>query len=183
MRFGAGVRRVPRNPGRRGSRLESWSQRNEAEGADPAVPQPWLALSLLCAALCTSIGAHGAHAALRARRSLGRLGVRGVQTRGEVANSPRRVGTSYHPPQIRYEAPPPGHPTAPATQTYRQVPLNPDAPNALYRGTPVTLRYDPADPRRAVVVRTAKSYSPTANLVWCALFTAFGVGLAVFSLL
>ena len=68
--------------------------------------QPWLTVSLLFAAFWTFIGAHGTHAALRARRSLGRLGVRGVQTRGEVANSPRRVGTSYHPPQIRYQAPP-----------------------------------------------------------------------------
>ncbi|MEU1703891.1 DUF3592 domain-containing protein [Streptomyces sp. NPDC005706] len=147
------------------------------------MPQPWPTISLLFAALWTFIGAHGTHAALRAHRSLGRLGVRGVQTRGEVANSPRRVGTSYHPPQIRYQAPPPGNPTAPPTQTYRQVPLNPESPNALYRGTPVILRYDPEDPRRAVVVRTAKAYSPTANLVWCALSVMFGVGLGVLSLL
>ncbi|MFE3638189.1 DUF3592 domain-containing protein [Streptomyces cellostaticus] len=145
--------------------------------------QPWLTCSLLFAAFWTFVGAHGTRAALRARRSLGRLGVRGVRTRGEVANSARRVGTSYHPPQIRYQAPPPGHPTAPATHTYRQVPLNTDSPNALYRGTPVILRYDPQDPRRAVVVRTAKAYSPTANLVWCVCCVAFGVGVAAFSLM
>ncbi|GGW36009.1 hypothetical protein GCM10010503_09810 [Streptomyces lucensis JCM 4490] len=145
--------------------------------------QPWRTALLLFSAFWTFIGAHGTHAALRARRSLARLGARGVRTRGEVANSPRRVGTSYHPPQIRYQAPPLGHPAAPTTQTYRQVPLNCDSPNALYRGTPVILRYDPEDPRRAVVIRTAKSYSPTANLVWCVFSMAFGIGLGVLSLL
>ncbi|MFF6998434.1 DUF3592 domain-containing protein [Streptomyces sp. NPDC008313] len=143
--------------------------------------QPWLTVSLLLATFCTAVGAHGTRAALRARRSLHRLGVPGVRTTGEVANGPRRIGPSYHPPQIRYEAPPVGHPNAPADRTYREVPLNPDAPNALHRGTPVILRYDPRDPRRAVVVRTAKSYSPTANLVWCAFALLFGVGVGVWS--
>ncbi|MER6470203.1 DUF3592 domain-containing protein [Streptomyces collinus] len=147
------------------------------------MPQPWPTVALFFAAFWTLVGAHGTRAALRARRSLDLLGVPGIRTRGEVANSGRRVGTSYHPPQIRYQAPPPGHPRAPATRTYRQVPLNLDSPNALYRGTPVVLRYDPRDPRRAVVIRTAKSYSPTANLVWCVSFMTFGVGLGVLALL
>ncbi|MFI2640365.1 hypothetical protein [Streptomyces sp. NPDC018610] len=86
---------------------------------------PWLTLWLLFAAACVLIGAHGAHAALRARRSLRLLGVPGVRTTGEVANDARRIGPSYHPPQIRYQAPPLGHPDAPADHTYRQVPLNP----------------------------------------------------------
>ncbi|MFF9405852.1 DUF3592 domain-containing protein [Streptomyces anandii] len=141
--------------------------------------QPWLTVSLLFAVLWTLIGAHGTRAALRARRSLNLLGVPGIRTTGEVANAARRVGASYHPPQIRYQAPPVGQPDAPPDRTYRQVPLNPEAPNALYRGTPVVLHYDPTDPRRAVVIRTAKSYSPTTNLVWCAGFMAAGVGLGL----
>ncbi|MFK4149459.1 DUF3592 domain-containing protein [Streptomyces sp. NPDC004065] len=147
--------------------------------------QPWPAVLLALAVLWTAIGAHGTRAALRARRSLRRLGVPGVRTTGEVANSARRIGPSYHPPQIRYQAPPMGHPHTPTDSphhpypTYRQVPLNPDAPNALHRGTPVVLRYDPADPRRIVVVRTTKAYSPTANLIWCTSFTACGLALAL----
>ncbi|MDQ0787179.1 DUF3592 domain-containing protein [Streptomyces sp. B3I8] len=144
---------------------------------------PCLSASLLLAALWTAIGAHGTRATLRARRSLRLLGVPGIRTRGEVANDARRVGPSYHPPQIRYEAPPPDRPGAPATHTYREVPLNHASPHALHRGTRVHLRYDPRDPRRAVVVRTAKAYSPTTNLVWCAAFTTFGVAVGVLTLL
>ncbi|WP_329134585.1 DUF3592 domain-containing protein [Streptomyces sp. NBC_00670] len=144
---------------------------------------PWFPVVLLATALWTTIGAHGTRAALRARRSLRLLGVPGVRTQGEVANAARRVGSSYHAPQIRYQAPPSGRPHAPATHTYREVPLNHDSPHALHRGTPVHLRYDPRDPARAVVVRTAKAYSPTTNLVWCATFTAFGAAAGTLVLL
>ncbi|WP_306189446.1 DUF3592 domain-containing protein [Streptomyces sp. MK5] len=147
------------------------------------MPHPWPAVSLLLAVFWVIVGAHGTRAALRARRSLSLLGTPGVETVGEVANDARRVGSSYHPPQIRYQAPPPGHPTAPATHTYRQVPLNLDAPNALHRGTPVLLRYDPKDPRRAVIVRTKKAYSPTANVVWCVFCLVVGLALGAAALL
>jgi hypothetical protein len=138
---------------------------------------PWFPLTLLAAALWTVIGAHGTRAALRARRSLRLLGDPGIRTEGEVANDARRVGPSYHAPQIRYQAPPLGRPHAPATHTYREVPLNHTSPHALHRGTPVHLRYDPRDPRRTVIIRTAKAYSPTTNLLWCATFTAVGAAL------
>lgn len=76
-----------------------------------------------------------------------------------------------------------GRPDAPADRAYRRVPLNTDAPNTLHRGTPAILRYDPEDPRRAVVVRTGKALPPTANLVWCVCFSLSGVGTRVCSLL
>ncbi|MER6977595.1 DUF3592 domain-containing protein [Streptomyces carpinensis] len=148
------------------------------------MPHPWPTVSLLFGTFWVIVGAHGTHAALRARRSLRLLGAPGVQMVGEVANDSRRVGPSYHPPQIRYQAPPIGRPDAPAVHTYRQVPLNTDAPNALHRGTPVLLRYDPRDPRRAVVVRRKKAYSPTANLAWCVFCLVAGmVGLGAAALL
>ncbi|MEW2293500.1 DUF3592 domain-containing protein [Streptomyces sp. NPDC006743] len=147
------------------------------------MPPLWRVLALLLAALWTLVGAHGTRAALRARRSVRRLGVPGVRTSGEVANGPRRVGPSYHPPQIRYQAPPPDRPHAPADHTYRQVPLNADAPNALHRGAIVHVRYDPSDPRRVVVLRTRKSLSPTANLIWCTCFCATGPALGALALL
>ncbi len=88
-----------------------------------------------------------------------------------------------HPPQVRFHAPPVGRPDAPATQTYRRVPLNPES-HPLHRGVPVVLRYDPRDPRRVVVLhtkdgRSGNAYSATANMIWGTCFVLFGAALGV----
>ncbi|GAA3498315.1 hypothetical protein GCM10019016_054180 [Streptomyces prasinosporus] len=146
--------------------------------------QPWLTITLITAAGAVALGVRVLRLARGQRRALGRLGVRGVRTRGEVARGARREGAVIHPPQVRYQAPPVDRPDAPATQTYRRTPLNHES-HPLYRGVPVVLRYDPGDPRRVVVVHTKDgrpgnvSYSATANMTWGIFFVLFGVGMGV----
>jgi hypothetical protein len=69
------------------------------------VDQPRLPITLVTAAGATALDVHTLRDALRRRRALGRLGVRGVRTRGEVARGARREGATIHPPQGRYQAP------------------------------------------------------------------------------
>ncbi|MFD8520803.1 DUF3592 domain-containing protein [Streptomyces capillispiralis] len=146
--------------------------------------QPWLTITLVMAAGATALGIAILRGALRQRRALGRLGVRGVRTRGEVARNARREGPTTHPPQVRYQAPPVDRPDAPATQTYRRTPLNHES-HPLNAGIPVVLRYDPRDPRRVVVVHTKDgrpglvSYSATANMTWGIFFVLFGLAMGV----
>ncbi|MFE0446648.1 DUF3592 domain-containing protein [Streptomyces fungicidicus] len=146
--------------------------------------QPWLTITLVMAAGALALGIAILRTALPQRRALGRLGVRGVRTRGEVARGARREGQTVHPPQVRYQAPPVDRPDAPPTQTYRRTPLNHES-HPLHAGIPVVLRYDPADPRRVVVVHTKDgrpgmvSYSATANLTWGIFFVLFGVAVGV----
>ncbi|MER6749715.1 DUF3592 domain-containing protein [Streptomyces fungicidicus] len=146
--------------------------------------QPWLTITLVMAAGALALGIAILCTALPQRRALGRLGVRGVRTRGEVARGARREGQTVHPPQVRYQAPPVDRPDAPPTQTYRRTPLNHES-HPLHAGIPVVLRYDPADPRRVVVVHTKDgrpgmvSYSATANLTWGIFFVLFGVAVGV----
>ncbi|MER6803466.1 MULTISPECIES: DUF3592 domain-containing protein [Streptomyces] len=138
----------------------------------------------MTAAGAVALGVKVLRLARRRRRALGRLGVRGVRTRGEVARGARREGATIHPPQIRYKAPPVDRPDTPATQTYRRAPLNHES-HPLHRGVPVVLRYDPRDPRRVVVVHTKDgrpgnvSYSATANTAWGIFFVIFGVAMGV----
>ncbi|MFG2022930.1 DUF3592 domain-containing protein [Streptomyces sp. NPDC048825] len=145
--------------------------------------QPWLTFEFLLAALLLGFGVFVLRIALRERRALARLGVRGVRTSGEVVRGERREGDTVHPPQVRYKAPPIDHPNAPAEQTYRRTPLNAEQ-HPLQRGVPVTLRYDPRDPRRIVVIRTDSgapgtiSYSATAHLIWAIFFLLFGAVVA-----
>ncbi|MFF9215704.1 hypothetical protein [Streptomyces viridosporus] len=133
--------------------------------------QPWLTITLVTAAGAMALGVKVLRLARHQRRALGRLGVRGVRTRGEVARGARREGATIHPPQVRYQAPPIDRPDAPPTQTYRRAPLNHES-HPLHRGVPVVLRYGPGDPRRVVVVHTKDgrpgnvSYSATANTAW-----------------
>ncbi|TQL22308.1 DUF3592 domain-containing protein [Streptomyces sp. SLBN-134] len=144
--------------------------------------QPWLTITLVMAAGALALGIAILRTALPQRRALGRLGVRGVRTRGEVARGARREGPNVHPPQVRYQAPPVDRPDAPPTQTYRRTPLNHES-HPLHAGIPIVLRYDPADPRRVVVVHTKDgrpgmvSYSATANLTWGIFFVLFGVAM------
>ncbi|GAA2276725.1 hypothetical protein GCM10010415_50740 [Streptomyces atrovirens] len=146
--------------------------------------QPWLTITLVTAIGATALGIAILRGALRLRRALGRLGVRGRRTRGEVARSARREGPVVHPPQVRYQAPPVNNLDAPPTQTYRRVPLNHES-HPLHAGVPVVLRYDPGDPRRVVVVHTKDgrpgnvSYSATANLAWGVFFVLFGMAMGV----
>ncbi|MFF0361420.1 DUF3592 domain-containing protein [Streptomyces fungicidicus] len=146
--------------------------------------QPWLTITLVMATGALALGIAILRTALPQRRALGRLGVRGVRTRGEVARGARREGPNVHPPQVRYQAPPVDRPDAPPTQTYRRTPLNHES-HPLHAGIPVVLRYDPADPRRVVVVHTKDgrpgmvSYSATANLTWGVFFVLFGMGMGV----
>ncbi|WP_449342459.1 DUF3592 domain-containing protein, partial [Streptomyces aurantiogriseus] len=112
--------------------------------------------------------------ALRGRAGLRRLGVRGTRTEGEVARGPRREGDVMHPAQVRYRA-------GPRDQTYRRAPLNADL-HVLRVGYEVVVRYDPADPRRVVVVRTQASFSPYTYLVCGVALCLFGVGLGLWSL-
>ncbi|WP_128378662.1 DUF3592 domain-containing protein [Streptomyces cavernae] len=150
--------------------------------------QPWLTFALIFAAFWFGMGVHVTRLALRARRAVRRLGVRGVRTNGEVVRGPRQEGTTVHQPEIRYQAPPIDQPGAPATQTYRRAPLNPEQ-HPLKPGVPVTLRYDPRDPRRAVVIHTNSgapgtvSYSATAGLIWGVSFLLFGLGIGALSFL
>ncbi|MFC3577794.1 DUF3592 domain-containing protein [Streptomyces yaanensis] len=150
--------------------------------------QPWLTFSLLIAAFTLGLGAWVLRIAFRRRRALARLGVRGVRTKGEVARGARREGSTTHPPQVRYKAPPLDHRTAPPEQTYRRTPLNHEQ-QPLQPGAGVILRYDPRDPRRVVVVRTDSGrpgyvfYSATAHLAWGVFFVLFGVAVAVGSFL
>ncbi|MFH8972888.1 DUF3592 domain-containing protein [Streptomyces sp. NPDC017890] len=135
--------------------------------------QPWLTIALLFAAGWSAFGVRVTYLALRGRRGLRLLGVRGVRAEGEVARGPRREGPDLHPAQVRFEA-------GPHRQTYRRAPLN-SAFHTLRTGCTVVVRYDPADPRRVVVVRTGKTFAPTTNLVWGVLLFLFGVGLGVWA--
>lgn len=99
------------------------------------------------------------------------VAVRGVRTRGEVTSSARSEGPTVHPSQAR-------------PSTARTPHLNHKS-HPLHAGIPVVLRYDPANPRRVVVVHTKDggpgkvSYSATANLTWGVFFVLFGVGMGV----
>ncbi|MDG9721649.1 MULTISPECIES: DUF3592 domain-containing protein [unclassified Streptomyces] len=135
--------------------------------------QPWLTVALLFAAGWTAFGIRVVHRALRGRRGLRLLGVRGVRTEGDVARGPRREGADLHPAQVRYQA-------GPHHQTYRRAPLN-SGLHTLRTGHTVVVRYDPADPRRVVVVRTRTTFTPMTNLVWGVLLCLFGVGLGVWA--
>ncbi|MGC9376187.1 DUF3592 domain-containing protein [Streptomyces sp. MH13] len=135
--------------------------------------QPWSTIALLFAAGWTAFGVRVVHLAFRGRRGLRLLGVRGARAEGEVARGPRREGSVLHPAQVRYRA-------GPRHQTYRRVPLN-SGLHTLRVGYSVVVRYDPADPRRVVVVRTQKTFAPTAGLVWGVLLCLFGLGLGVWA--
>ena len=52
--------------------------------------QPWLTIALLFAAFWLAMGVFATRDALRERHALHRLGVRGIQTKGEMARGPRR---------------------------------------------------------------------------------------------
>ncbi|MFF3498371.1 DUF3592 domain-containing protein [Streptomyces sp. NPDC003247] len=136
--------------------------------------QPWLTFALIFAAGWLTYGLRVTRGALRGREGLRRLGVRGVRAEGEVVRGPRREGTVVHPAQVRYRA-------GPQEQTYRRAPLNADR-HVLRVGYEVVVRYDPADPRRVVVVRTQASFSPYTYLACGVLLCLFGVGLGVWSL-
>ncbi|MFF3332289.1 DUF3592 domain-containing protein [Streptomyces sp. NPDC002888] len=137
--------------------------------------QPWLTFALIFAVLWFCWGFRITHRALRGRQGLRLLGVRGVRTQGEVVHGPRREGTTVRPAQIRYRA-------NPNDQTYRRAPLNADR-EELWVGYEVIVRYDPADPRRMVVVRTQASFSPYTYLVCGVGLCLFGVGLGVWAVI
>ncbi|WP_412775456.1 DUF3592 domain-containing protein [Streptomyces mirabilis] len=65
-------------------------------------------------------------------------------------------GGRDRPAQVRYQA-------GASEQTYRRASLNADR-HELRVGFEVVVRYDPADPRRVVVVRTQESFSPYTYL-------------------
>jgi hypothetical protein len=138
------------------------------------VTQPWLTFALIFAVGWLAYGLRVTWGALRGLEGLRRLGVRGTRTEGEVARGPRREGDVVHPAQVRYRA-------GPREQTYRRAPLNADR-HVLRVGYEVVVRYDPADPRRVVVVRTQASFSPYTYLVCGVALCLFGVGLGVWSL-
>jgi hypothetical protein len=135
--------------------------------------QPWLTFALIFAAGWLGYGVRVTLGALRGREGLRRLGVRGTRTEGEVVRGPRREGDVVHFAQVRYRA-------GPQEQTYRRAPLNADR-HVLRAGYAVVVRYDPADPRRVVVVRTQASFSPYTYVVCGVALCLFGVGLGVWS--
>ncbi|MET7603999.1 DUF3592 domain-containing protein [Streptomyces avermitilis] len=133
-----------------------------------------MTIALLFAAGWLAFGLRVLHLALRECRGVRLLGVCGTRTEGEVVRGPHGEGPTLHPAQIRYQA-------GPTPQTYRRAPLNADL-HLLRAGFRVVVRYDPGNPRRVVVVRTQKSFSPTTNLVGGAALCVFGVGLMVWAL-
>lgn len=136
--------------------------------------QPGLTVALLFAALWLGTGLAIIYAALHGRRGLALLGTRGTRTQGEVVRGPRREGELFHPAQVRYQA-------GPSNQTYRRAPLNADYVPDLEVGLPVTVRYDPEDPRRMVVAGTRKTAGPVSSLWGGVGLCLFGVGLAVWA--
>ncbi|MEV7886478.1 DUF3592 domain-containing protein [Streptomyces sp. NPDC002817] len=119
--------------------------------------QPGLTVALLFAALWLGTGLKIIHVAAHNRRGLRLLGVPGTRTKGEVVRGPRREGPVAHPAQVRYQA-------GPTDQTYRRAPLNAEYVPDLEVGLPVTVLYDPEDPRRMVVGGTRKTAGPISSL-------------------
>ncbi|WP_405644655.1 DUF3592 domain-containing protein [Streptomyces sp. NBC_00019] len=136
--------------------------------------QPGLSVALLFATLWLGTGLKIIHVAAHNRRGLRLLGVPGTRTQGEVVRGPRREGPVVHPAQVRYQA-------GRTDQTYRRAPLNAEYVPDLEVGLPVTVRYDPEDPRRMVVAGTRRTAGPVSSL-WSGVgLCLFGVGLAVWA--
>ncbi|MEU6376908.1 DUF3592 domain-containing protein [Streptomyces sp. NPDC046909] len=136
--------------------------------------QPGLTVALLLAALWLGTGLKIIHVALHGRRGLRLLGVPGTRAEGEVVRGFRREGPTLHPAQVRYQA-------GPNAQTYRRAPLNAQHVQDLEVGLPVTIRYDPADPRRMVVTATQKTAGPISSLWSGVALCLFGIALAIWA--